>query len=230
MTSRPPRPASSGRDGGPGKRRPSSARWLDRQARDVYVREARRQGYRSRAAFKLIDLDDRFRLLAPGRRVVDLGAAPGGWTQVAMERLTTAGGGRGRVVAVDRSPMSEVAGAEVIVADVGEADLVERLRERLGGGADTVLSDMAPAASGHADTDHRRIVALAEMALAVADAILVEGGAFVCKLWQGAEEAALFAALKTRFSTVRRAKPPSSRAESAELYLVGLGFRRSPPG
>lgn len=212
---------------GSGKHSASSKRWLRRQATDPYVKEARRQGYRSRAAFKLKELDDRFRVLAPGRRIVDLGAAPGGWTQVAVERVRSRDGGGGRVIAVDRAPMTPVAGADVIQADIDDLGLPARLLDALGGRADVVLSDMAPAATGHPGTDHVRIMALADGALDLAKAILADGGVFVCKLWQGGSDPGLANSLKRDFARVRRAKPPASRSESAEIYLVATGFRGS---
>lgn len=212
------------------KRKPSSKRWLERHLSDPYVVEARRTGYRSRAAFKLMELDDRFRLLRPGLRVVDLGAAPGGWTQVAVAR-TGAGKARGgRVVAIDRAVMDPVAGALSLTADVGEDDkgMVGAVTGALGGPADVVLSDMAPATIGHAGADHLRIVALAENAFGCATRMLAPGGAFVCKMFQGGTEAALLADIKRAFTSVRHVKPKSSRTESAEIYLVATGFRRTP--
>jgi 23S rRNA (uridine2552-2'-O)-methyltransferase len=209
------------------RRSASSKRWLERQLRDPYVRWARQMGYRSRAAFKLMELDDRFHLFRPGLRVLDLGAAPGGWTQVAVERVKAGGGNGGRVVAVDLAEMAPVDGAAFVVADVEAEDLAAQLGERLGGAADIVLSDMAPAASGHTGADHLRIIALAEAALACADAVLAPGGTFVCKLWQGGESTAFVAGLKRRFAHVRYAKPPASRADSAEIYVVASD--RLPP-
>ena len=204
------------------RRKPSSTEWLSRQLNDPYVAAARRQGYRSRAAFKLIELDDRFHLLRPGRRVVDLGCAPGGWTQVAVERT----GPRGRIVGVDLAETAPLAGATLLRADLREPQAAAAIREALGGGADIVLSDMAPAATGHAATDHLRIVALAEAAFAVAEEILDPGGIFVAKVFQGGAEGALLARLKRSFAELRHAKPPASRAESAETYVVAKGFRR----
>ncbi len=204
------------------RRRPSSTRWLERQLNDPYVGDARRLGYRSRAAFKLLQLDQRFHLLAPGRRVVDLGAAPGGWTQVAAARGA-------RVVAVDIAPMDPVPGAIVLQRDCGDADSIAAIEEALGGPADVVLSDMAPAATGHAPTDHLRIMALAELAQESAAALLAPGGSFVCKVLQGGAQGPLLAALKRDFATVRHVKPPASRADSAEVYLIAQGFRGRPP-
>ena len=212
-------------------RRRHAAGWSDR-IRDPYVAEAKRHGYRSRAAFKLIELDDRFHILAPGRRVLDLGAAPGGWTQVAVARVATRRGGRadgkaarGAVVAVDLVEIAPIEGASVIIGDALDAATLADIATRLGGPADVVLSDMAPPATGHAGADHLRIIALAEGAFAAACRILAPGGSFVCKVWQGGSEAGLLADLKRRFARVRHGKPPASRAESAEMYVVAQGFR-----
>ena len=202
----------------------SSTRWLQRQLNDPYVAEARRKGYRSRAAFKLIELDDRFKFLASGGRVVDLGAAPGGWTQVAVER-TRAGEGGGRVVAIDIAEMDPVAGAVVLCHDFLDADTPSALRAALAGPADVVLSDMAAPATGHAATDHLRIMALAEAALVFAVEVLAPGGTLVAKVLQGGTEQALLAEIKRLFATVKHAKPPSSRSDSAEMYVVAQGFR-----
>ena len=203
------------------RRKPSSTEWLSRQLNDPYVAEAQRLGYQSRAAFKLIELDDRFRLLLPGRAVVDLGCAPGGWTQVAVERV----GARGIVVGVDLAETAPIAGAKILRADVHDPAMVTAIRAELGGLADVVLSDLAPATTGHAATDHLRIVALAEAAFAVASEILRPGGVFVAKVFQGGAEGPLLAQLKRAFSELRHAKPPASRAQSAETYVVAKGFR-----
>jgi len=203
------------------RRKPSSTEWLQRQLNDPFVAEARRLGYRSRAAFKLIQLDDRFHLLAPGRRVVDLGCAPGGWTQVAVQRV----GRRGSVVGIDLNPTDPVAGATVLQGDFRDPDAADQVREALGGPADLVLSDMAAPATGHAATDHLRVVALAEDAFAFAATILKPGGGFVAKVLQGGTEGTLLATLKRAFAEVRHAKPAASRAESAETYVVAKGFR-----
>ncbi len=205
------------------RRKASSTQWLQRQLNDPYVAAARRHGYRSRAAFKLIELDQRYRLLRPGCRVVDLGCAPGGWTQVAVERV----GPRGRVVGVDLAEMAPLAGAAALLrADLHDPAAAAAIRGALGGGANVVLSDMAPAATGHAATDHLRIVTLAEAAFAVAAELLEPGGIFVAKVFQGGAEGALLARLKQSFAELRHAKPPASRAESAETYVVAKGFRR----
>jgi 23S rRNA (uridine2552-2'-O)-methyltransferase len=203
------------------RRKPSSTEWLSRQLNDPYVAEAKRLGYRSRAAFKLLQLDQRFHLLAMGRRVVDLGCAPGGWTQVAAMRV----GPRGRVVGVDLNPTEAVGGAMLLAHDFRDPATADEIRSALGGPADLVLSDMAAPATGHAATDHLRIVALAEDAFAFAATILKPGGAFVAKVFQGGAEGALLAALKRAFAEVRHAKPAASRAESAETYVVAKGFR-----
>jgi 23S rRNA (uridine2552-2'-O)-methyltransferase len=185
------------------------------------VAEARRLGYRSRAAFKLIELDDRFRLLQLGQRVVDLGCAPGGWTQVAVERV----GRYGTVVGVDVSETAPLSGATLLTADIRDPATSAAIGAALGGFADIVLSDMAPAATGHAATDHLRIVSIAEDAFGVASQILKPRGAFVAKVFQGGAEGALLTALKRDFAELRHAKPPASRAESAETYVVATGFR-----
>lgn len=208
------------------RRKPSSAEWLTRQLNDPYVAEARRLGYRSRAAFKLIELDARFRLLLPGRRVVDLGCAPGGWTQVAVERVGARTGG-GLVVGLDIAETAAVPGATILRADIHDPAVTAAIGGALGGLADIVLSDMAPPATGHAATDHLRIVALAEAAFSVASEILKPGGAFVAKVLQGGAEGPLLATLKRAFAELRHAKPPASRAESRETYVVAKGFRRS---
>jgi 23S rRNA (uridine2552-2'-O)-methyltransferase len=207
-------------------KRPSSKRWLERQLSDPYVAEAKARGLRSRAAFKLLQLDEKYRLLKRGQRVVDLGAAPGGWTQVAVGRV----GPTGRVVGIDLLPMDPIPGATLLQLDFLDPSAPERLRAALGGPADVVLSDMAAPTTGHAQTDHLRIIALAEAAHAFATEVLAPGGAFVCKLFQGGATHALLQALKRDFATVRFVKPPASRADSAEIYLVAAGFRGAPAG
>jgi 23S rRNA (uridine2552-2'-O)-methyltransferase len=188
------------------------------------VARAAREGFRSRAAFKLAEIDDKHHLLRPGARVVDLGAAPGGWSQVAAKRVG-APDGRGRVVAIDLLDMGAVPGVEFLKLDFLDAQAPEILKDALGGTADVVLSDMSPNATGHRQTDHLRIVALVEAAAAFARDVLKPGGAFVAKVWQGGTEAALLAELKRDFAGVKHVKPAASRAESAELYLVATGFR-----
>jgi 23S rRNA (uridine2552-2'-O)-methyltransferase len=205
------------------RRKVSSTAWLARQLNDPYVHRARREGYRSRAAFKLIELDDRYGVLRSGARVVDLGAAPGGWTQVAVAR--TGAPARGRVVAIDLQAMAPIPGATILALDFLAPEAPAALAGALEGAADVVLSDMAAPATGHGATDHVRIVALAEAAFAFARDALAPGGAFVAKVYQGGAEGALLKALKRDFATVRHAKPPASRAESAEVYVVAQGFR-----
>jgi 23S rRNA (uridine2552-2'-O)-methyltransferase len=207
------------------RRRPSSSRWLERQLNDPYVAAARREGYLSRAAYKLIELDDRFHFLGKGSRVLDLGAAPGGWSQVAAGRVGAGEARGGRVVAFDQAPMASLPGVEVLEGDIDDPAAVEALKALIAGPVDVVLSDMAPAATGHRGTDHIRIVALVEAAAELALEVLAPGGAFVAKVWQGGTAEDLLAVLKQRFKSVRHAKPAASRAESAEVYLVALGFR-----
>jgi 23S rRNA (uridine2552-2'-O)-methyltransferase len=205
--------------------KPSSRQWLTRQLNDPYVHEAKRRGYRSRAAFKLIEIDDKARLLKPGQRVVDLGAAPGGWTQVAVERVRAGRAGGGTVVAIDKQPMDPLPGATVLAGDMTDPDNDARVLAALGGPADVVLSDMSPATVGHAQTDHLRIVALVEAAADFALRHLAPGGAFVAKVFEGGTEQTLLLRLKKRFAGIRHVKPPASRKESAEIYLVATGFR-----
>jgi 23S rRNA (uridine2552-2'-O)-methyltransferase len=207
------------------KRRLSSTLWLERQLNDPYVAAAKREGYRSRAAFKLSEIDDKYGLLKPGQVIVDLGAAPGGWSQVAAERIK-ATDGSGALVAIDLSEMAPIAGATILHADFMEPDAPERIIESLGGRkADAVLSDMAAPATGHPRTDHLRIMGLAEAALDFALQILAPGGFFVCKVLQGGTERALLDTMKRAFTTVRHVKPKASRADSAELYVLATGFR-----
>ena len=209
------------------RRKPSSTEWLSRQLNDPYVAEAHRLGYRSRAAFKLIQIDQRFQLLRAGMRVVDLGCAPGGWTQIAAARVGT-DKGRGAVVGIDLQPTDPVPGATLLAGDFRDPAAAGQIRDALGSPADLVLSDMAAPATGHAATDHLRIVALAEDAFALAATLLRPGGAFVAKVFQGGTEGTLLAELKRAFATVRHAKPAASRAESAETYVVATGFRGTP--
>jgi 23S rRNA (uridine2552-2'-O)-methyltransferase len=199
----------------------SSRLWLERQLNDPYVARARRQGFRARAAYKLIEIDDRHRLLKPGARVVDLGAAPGSWSQVAARRVGAAEG-RGRVIAIDRLGMSPVAGVEFARLDFLDAGAPDAVKSLLAGAADVVLSDLAENATGHL-----KIVALAEAAAGFAREVLAPGGAFLCKVLQGGTETTLLAALKRDFASVRHIKPTASRSESAELYLLATGFRKS---
>jgi len=194
-------------------------RWLRRQLNDPYVQAAQREGWRSRAAFKLIELDERYHLIRKGALVLDLGAAPGGWLQVALKR------GAARVVGIDLLAIEPIAGATLIQGDIMDPGSEAALLEALGGKPDLVLSDMAPNTTGHTATDHIRIMALAELTLEIAAPILVSGGGFVCKLFQGGAERAMLERLKRDFRVVRHAKPPASRKESSELYVVATGFR-----
>nr|WP_227003319.1 RlmE family RNA methyltransferase [Kozakia baliensis] len=194
-------------------------RWLNRQLNDPYVAAARKQGWRSRAAFKLIEIDDRFKLIKPGMRIIDLGAAPGGWTQVAVKR------GASHVAGVDLLPVDPVSGAEIVEGDFTDPAMPDRLKELLGGPADLVLSDMAPNTTGHAPTDHLRIMGLAEGALDFAMQVLAEGGGFVAKVFQGGSERQMLEPMKKAFASVKHVKPPASRKESSELYVVATGFR-----
>lgn len=207
------------------KRSASSQRWLERQLNDPYVAAAKREGWRSRAAFKLIEIDDKYRILKPGQRVVDLGAAPGGWTQVAAQRVKAAEG-RGQVIGIDYLPVDAIAGATILELDFLDDDAPDKLKALLrDGGADVVLSDMAAPTTGHASTDHLRIMALAEAAAAFAAEVLAPGGAFLAKVFQGGTERALLDMLKRDFAIVRHVKPKASRADSAELYVLATGFR-----
>ena len=214
----------------PDKRRtPASRAWLERQIKDPYVARAKREGYRSRAAFKLAEIDDKFHFLKKGARIVDLGAAPGGWSQVVAQRVGAAEG-RGHVVAVDVLEMMAIPGVQFVRIDFLDVAAPDRLKAMLGGGADVVLSDMAANATGHRQTDHLRIMALAEAAAHFAREVLAPSGNFVCKVLQGGTEAALLAELKRDFSSVKHIKPPASRTDSAELYLLARGFRRRAGG
>jgi 23S rRNA (uridine2552-2'-O)-methyltransferase len=204
----------------------SSKLWLERQLNDPYVARARREGFRGRAAFKLIEIDDKHRLLKQGARVVDLGAAPGGWSQVAAKRVGAAAG-KGRVVAIDLLPMAPVAGVEFLQRDFLDPRAPDEIKALLGGPAEVVLSDMAANATGHRRTDHLKIMALAEAAADFAREVLAPGGAFLCKVLQGGTEATLLATLKRDFANVKHVKPSASRADSAELYLLATGFRGS---
>ncbi len=248
---KPPRSGSSGKAGSAGKagrgggspgasggqrnmrvrlktarqRTTSQQKWLERQLNDPYVAAAKRDGLRSRAAFKLIEIDDRQRLLKPGHRVVDLGAAPGGWTQVAVERVKALEG-RGQVIGIDYLEMGSIPGATILQLDFLDDSAPDKLKALLRDGqADVVLSDMAAPTIGHAGTDHLRIMGLAETAVQFAREVLAPGGAFLCKMFQGGTERELLADLKRDFETVRHIKPPASRKESTELYVLATGFR-----
>jgi 23S rRNA (uridine2552-2'-O)-methyltransferase len=204
------------------KRRTLSSRtWLERQLADPYVARAKKEGLRSRAAFKLTEIDDKYRLLKQGARVVDLGAAPGGWSEIAAKRI----GAKGRIIALDILDFKPMTGVEFLKLDFLDATAPDRLKEMLGGKADVVLSDMAANATGHRQTDHLRIMALAEAAVHFAREVLDQGGSFLCKVLQGGTEKTLLAEFKRDFETVRHVKPPASRTDSAELYLLARGFR-----
>jgi 23S rRNA (uridine2552-2'-O)-methyltransferase len=205
-----------------GKRTVSSTRWLERQLNDPYVAEAKKQGYRSRAAFKLLQLDDKFHILKEGARVVDLGAAPGGWCQVAVDRV----GEHGKVIGIDLLPMDPIPGADLIQMDFMTDEAPDVLKRLLDGRlANAVLSDMAAPSTGHSQTDHLKIMALAETAYDFAKDVLAEGGVFICKVLQGGATGELLKLLKRDFAEVKHVKPPASRSDSAEIYVVALGFR-----
>lgn len=203
----------------------SSQRWLERQLNDPYVAAAKRAGYRSRAAFKLLEIDDKHRVLKPGQRVLDLGAAPGGWSQIAADRVRSIAG-RGQVIAIDILDMEPLAGVQAAKLDFMDETAEDWLRAQLrDGAADVVLSDMAAPTVGHTKTDHLRIMMLAEAAAHFACDVLAPGGAFLCKVFQGGTERDLLDLLKQRFQTVRHLKPPASRSDSAELYVLATGFK-----
>jgi 23S rRNA (uridine2552-2'-O)-methyltransferase len=208
-------------------RKLASTRWLQRQLNDPYVEEAKRQGFRSRAAFKLIEIDDKHRLLKPGGVVIDLGAAPGGWSQVAAERVKTEG--KGTVVAADLSDIEPVPGVTFLQVDITDAEAPDLIREALGGAsADVVLSDMAAASTGHRQTDHLRVIALAEAALDIAEDTLKPGGAYLAKVLQGGASGDLLTRLRQGFAKVAHIKPKASRQDSAEVYVLATGFRGAP--
>ncbi len=200
----------------------SSQAWLERQINDPFAAKARAHGYRSRAAYKITEIDDRFRLLKPGMRVVDLGLAPGGWTQVAIERGIT------EIVGVDLLPVDPIYPAHILEMDFTDPACGPRLIELLGGPPDVVLSDMAPNTVGHRQTDHLRIMGLIEVAAEFAKGVLKPGGAFVAKAFQGGETHEIIADLKRNFTEVRNVKPKASRADSSEVYLVALGYKGRP--
>ena len=211
-----------------GKRKLSSKLWLERQLNDPYVAQARREGFRSRAAFKLKEIDDKYKLLKSGMAVIDLGAAPGGWSQIAAKRVG-APDRRGQVVAIDLLEMGEIPGVAFAQMDFLDAGAPARLRELLGGGADVVLSDMAANTTGHRKTDQLRMVGLVEAAAEFACEVLKPGGAFLAKVFQSGADAQLLAGLKKNFSTIRHVKPAASRQDSSERYLLATGFRAASP-
>jgi 23S rRNA (uridine2552-2'-O)-methyltransferase len=206
------------------KRTLSSQKWLERQLNDPYVARAKREGYRSRAAYKLLEIDEKYHLFKPGQRVVDLGAAPGGWSQIAARKVDRAAG-KGRVVGIDLLPLDGLAGVDFIQLDFLDQSAPQMIVEMLGGPADIVMSDMAANTTGHKKTDHLRIMGLAEAAIHFAREILAPGGAFIAKVFQGGTENRLLADLKRDFATVRHVKPAASRADSSELYVLATGFR-----
>jgi len=209
-------------------RKGSSTQWLKRQLNDPYVVEANRLGYRSRAAFKIIEMDEKFKFLKPGARIVDLGAAPGGWTQVCVDKINALGtepGKKGAIVGIDVQEMEEVQGATIIIRDFLDPEAPDLLKEALNGKADIVLSDMAAPSSGHSATDHLKIIGLLEVALEFAGQVLEQEGTFIGKVLQGGTEDSILKQLKRDFKSVKHVKPPSSRSDSAEMYVVAQGFR-----
>lgn len=203
----------------------SSARWLERQLNDPYVAATKRDGFRSRAAYKLSEIDQRYHILKPGQRIIDLGAAPGGWSQIAADRVKSETG-KGQVVAIDYLGVDPIPGVDILELDFTDPTAEDLLKSRLRDGkADIVLSDMAAPTIGHTNTDHLRIMGLAEIAAAFAVDVLAPGGAFLCKVLQGGTERELLDSLKKNFATVRHVKPPASRSDSAELYVLATGFR-----
>jgi len=209
-----------------GKRKLSSKLWLERQLNDPYVAKARREGYRSRAAFKLIEIDDKYRLLKSGMTVVDLGAAPGGWSQIAAKRVGAPE--KGKVIAIDLLEMGEIPGVSFAQLDFLDADAPGKLLAMMGGRADVVMSDMAANTTGHRKTDQLRIVGLVEAAALFAGEVLNPGGTFLAKVFQSGADAQLQAQLKRDFASVRHVKPASSRQDSSERYVLAMGFRGQP--
>jgi len=210
-----------------GKRKLSSKLWLERQLNDPYVVQAKREGYRSRAAYKLIELDDKYRFLKVGMTVVDLGAAPGGWSQIAARRVGAVNG-KGKVIAIDLLEMPEIAGVSFAQLDFLDSDAPEKLIAMMGGRADVVMSDMAANTTGHRKTDQLRILGLVESAAAFACEVLNPGGTFLAKAFQSGADADLLAQLKRDFASVRHVKPAASRQDSSERYVLAMGFRGVP--
>ena len=210
-------------------RKQSSTRWLQRQLNDPYVKRAKDEGYRGRAAFKILELDEKYRFLVPGARVVDLGCAPGGWCQVAVPRVNAlgerSGKAQGFVLGVDLQEVLPIPGAEIHQLDFMEEGADDKVKAWLGGKADVVMSDMAASSSGHKQTDHLRIISLCEAAAELAFDVLEEGGTFVAKVLAGGAEQGLQALLKKRFDKVANVKPPASRSDSSEKFVVATGFR-----
>jgi 23S rRNA (uridine2552-2'-O)-methyltransferase len=209
----------------PAKRSHSSQLWLERQLNDPYVKRAREMGYRSRAAFKLAEMDERYKFLKPGQKLLDLGCAPGGWCQVAAAKVGL-DKGKGRIVGIDLLPVAPIPHVELIELDFMADEAPALLMEKLGGKADGVMSDMAANTTGHKKTDHLRIIGLAEAAVEFANDVLAPGGFFLAKLFQGGDSAGLLTQLKRDFTQVRNIKPAASRADSSELYVLATGFRR----
>lgn len=203
----------------------SSQLWLRRQLNDPYVKRAKEAGYRSRAAFKLSEMDDKAQFLKSGQRLVDLGCAPGGWCQVAAERISLRNG-KGKIIGIDLLEVDTIPGVEIIKLDFMDESAPARLKELLGGPADGVMSDMAANTTGHKKTDHLKIIGLAEAALEFAREVLAPGGFFICKLFQGGETGALLGELKRDFTLVRNLKPAASRSDSSEMYVLATGYRR----
>lgn len=210
-------------------RKMSSTLWLQRQLNDPYVQRAKAEGYRGRAAYKILELDDKYRFLVPGARVVDLGCAPGGWLQVAVPRINAlgerSGKALGRIIGIDLQEVEPIAGAEIHVLDFLSEGADDKIKGWLDGEADVVMSDMAASASGHKQTDHLRIMALCEAAAYLAFDVLAEGGTFVAKVLAGGAEAELLSILKKKFTKVAHVKPPASRSDSSEKFVVAQGFR-----
>lgn len=203
----------------------SSQLWLRRQLNDPYVKRAKEAGYRSRAAFKLSEMDDKAQFLKSGQRLVDLGCAPGGWCQVAAERISLSNG-KGKIIGIDLLEVDTIPGVEIIQLDFMDESAPARLKKLLGGPADGVMSDMAANTTGHKKTDHLKIIGLAEAALEFAREVLAPGGFFICKLFQGGETGALLGELKRDFTLVRNLKPAASRSDSSEMYVLATGYRR----
>lgn len=203
----------------------SSQRWLERQLNDPYVVRAKAEGFRSRAAYKLLEIDEKYPFLKPNQRIVDLGAAPGGWSQVAARKIGLESSQRATIVGIDLLRVEPMPGATFIEMDFLDPDAPERLKALLGGEADVVMSDMAANATGHKKTDHLRIMGLAEAGIEFAREVLAPGGTFLCKVLRGGTEHTLLADLKRDFATVRHVKPGASRADSAELFVLATGFR-----
>jgi 23S rRNA (uridine2552-2'-O)-methyltransferase len=206
-------------------RKPSSTRWLERQLNDPYVSSAKRDGYRSRAAYKLIEMDDKFNWLKPGKKVLDLGASPGGWTQVAVSRVKS-GEEEPSVIGIDLLPMQPIAGAMLMKLDFMSSVAMAEINAHIKDGVDIVLSDMAPNTTGHSATDHIRIMALLEAAYPFACEVLRPGGTFVAKVFQGGTERELLAMMKKDFAVVKHAKPKASRSDSSEMYVIASGFKK----